>query len=96
MCALQYDLLFSTSSRCFYVSQVRGSKVRAAFSSVPTDDSTVKQEGRVMVQAVSCQLLRTCSKPRLVHVGFLGDRVAQGSISFSKHFGFHQWSITIY
>ena len=61
---------------------MRGSKVRAALSSVPSDDSTVKQEGRVMVQAVSCQLLRTCSNPRLVHVGFLGDRVAQGQHSF--------------
>ena len=82
LCALQYDLMFSKFNRCFYISQVRGSKVHAALSSVPSDDSTMKQEGRVMIQAVSCQLLRTCTNPRLVHVGFLGDRVAQGQHFF--------------
>ena len=42
----------------------------------------MKQEGRVMVQPVSCQLLRPCSNPRLVHVGFVADRVAQGQDFF--------------
>jgi hypothetical protein len=35
-----------------------------------------------MVQAASCQLLRPCSNPRLVHVGFVAERVAQGQEFF--------------
>ena len=48
----------------------------------------MKQEARVMVQAVSCQLLRTYSNPRLVHVGFLGDRVTQEQHFFSQELRF--------